>query len=75
MKETGRRRFPPPWKVHPITGGFTVQDANGTALAYVYADTNTMVSASYAHEKLSVEQAFLIARWIARLPELISPKT
>lgn len=52
-----------------------MQDANGTALAYVYADTNTMVSASYAHEKLSVEQAFLIARWIARLPELISPKT
>jgi len=34
-----------------------------------------MVSAPYAHEKLSVEEAFLIARWIARLPELISGRT
>jgi len=72
MSKQSKRRFPPPWKVQPIAGGFTVQDANGTVVCYIYAETNKMVSASYAHEKLSVEEAFLIARWIARLPELVA---
>jgi hypothetical protein len=32
------RRFPPPWTVEKIPGGFKVNDANGQSLAYVYAD-------------------------------------
>jgi hypothetical protein len=73
MEKSGKRRFPPPWKVLPIAGGFTVQDTHGTVLCYIYSDNNKMASASsYALEKLSVEEAFLLARWIARLPELIS---
>jgi hypothetical protein len=31
------RRFPPPWQVEQIPGGFKVLDANRQALAYVYA--------------------------------------
>ena len=31
------RRFPPPWKVEQIPGGFKVLDAPGQALVYVYA--------------------------------------
>ena len=31
------RRFPAPWIVEPIPGGFKVRDATGQALAYVYA--------------------------------------
>ena len=31
------RRFPPPWTVEQIPGGFKVVDANGQALVYVYA--------------------------------------
>jgi hypothetical protein len=31
------RRFPPPWQVEQIPGGYKVSDANGQALAYVYA--------------------------------------
>jgi hypothetical protein len=31
------RRFPPPWTVEQIPGGFKVVDANGQALAYVFA--------------------------------------
>jgi hypothetical protein len=31
------RRFPPPWIVEQIPGGFKVVDANGQSLAYVYA--------------------------------------
>jgi hypothetical protein len=31
------RRFPPPWTVETIPGGFKVIDANGQSLAYVYS--------------------------------------
>jgi hypothetical protein len=31
------RRFPPPWSVDKIPGGYVVRDANGQALAYVYS--------------------------------------
>ena len=30
------RRFPPPWTVEQILGGYKVLDANGQSLAYVY---------------------------------------
>ena len=30
------RRFPLPWMVEQIPGGFKVLDANGQSLAYVY---------------------------------------
>ena len=31
------RRFPAPWRVEQIPGGFKVLDASGKALVYVYA--------------------------------------
>ena len=34
---TSPRRFPPPWTVEQIPGGFKVLDANGQSLVYVYA--------------------------------------
>jgi hypothetical protein len=30
------RRFPPPWTVKALDGGFKIVDSNGQALAYVY---------------------------------------
>jgi hypothetical protein len=30
------RRFPPPWRVEQIPGGYKILDANGQSLAYVY---------------------------------------
>ena len=30
------RRFPPPWTIEQIPGGYKVLDANGQSLAYVY---------------------------------------
>jgi hypothetical protein len=30
------RRFPPPWTVEALDGGFKIVDSNGQALAYVY---------------------------------------
>ena len=34
---TTPRRFPPPWTVEQMPGGFKVLDSNGQALVYVYA--------------------------------------
>ena len=34
---TSSRRFPAPWQVEQIPGGYKVLDASGQALAYVYA--------------------------------------
>ena len=31
------RRFPPPWQIEQMPGGFKVLDATGQSLAYVYA--------------------------------------
>ena len=30
------RRFPPPWTVDALDGGFKIVDSNGQTLAYVY---------------------------------------
>ena len=38
------RRFPPPWTVEKIPGGFVVKDANGQQLAHVYADNRKIVN-------------------------------
>jgi hypothetical protein len=35
--DSASRRFPAPWKADKIPGGYVVRDANGQALAYVYA--------------------------------------
>jgi hypothetical protein len=34
------RRFPPPWTVERLLGGFKVIAANGQSLAYVYSREN-----------------------------------
>jgi hypothetical protein len=31
------KRFPPPWTVEQIPGGYKIKDANGQSRAYVYA--------------------------------------
>ena len=34
------RRFPPPWTIERLPGGFKVIDASGQSLAYFYAREN-----------------------------------
>ena len=34
------RRFPPPWQIERLPGGFKVADAHGQSLAYFYARDN-----------------------------------
>ena len=63
------RRFPPPWRVEPIEGGFKVIDANKQSLAYVYG-RETRADADSA-KVLTMDEARRIASNIAKLPKLL----
>jgi len=60
------RRFPPPWTVEALDGGFKVKDSNGQGIAYVYghADKRDAETA----KGLTLDEARRIAGNIAKLP-------
>ena len=61
------RRLPAPWQVEQISGGYKVLDANGQALAYIYArDTKTQADIA---KVLTLDEARRIAVNVTRLPE------
>jgi hypothetical protein len=59
------RRFPPPWSVEQIPGGYKVKDAHGQSLTYVYG-RETKTDADIAHV-LTMDEARRIASNIAKL--------
>ena len=61
-----QRRFPPPWTVEEIPGGFKVIDAQGQSLAYCYG-RETQADADIA-KVLTMDNARRIAANIAKLP-------
>jgi hypothetical protein len=66
MPEQSTRRFPPPWRVEQIRGGYKVLDTNGQSLAYVYG-RETRADADTAGV-LTMNEARRIASNIAKLP-------
>jgi hypothetical protein len=62
------RRFPTPWHVSRIPGGYVVRDANGRALAYVYSRDEAETRQA---KVLTADEARRIAFNIVRLPELL----
>ena len=66
------RRFPPPWTVEKIPGGFKVVDANQQSLAYVYS--RETLSDSQIANVLTEDEARRIASNIAKLPTLGATK-
>jgi hypothetical protein len=65
------RRFPPPWTVHKVAGGYRVDDAAGQALAHVYGREAHMALQA---KGLTWDEARRIAAGIARLPELMATR-
>jgi len=70
MNKTRRmRRFPPPWTVEQIPGGYKVLDANGQSLAYVYV-REKKVDADIA-AALTMDEGRRMASNIAKLANLL----
>ena len=63
------KRFPPPWTVESLDGGFKVIDSNGMSLCYVYGHTD--VSDAQIAKGLTLDEARRIAANIAKLPVLL----
>jgi hypothetical protein len=63
------RRFPPPWTVEELDGGFKVLDANGQVLAYVYGHVDSY-DARIA-KALTLDEARHTASNIVKLPTLL----
>ena len=66
------RRFPAPWTVEAIAGGFKIIDASKQTLAYVYGHADPR-DAGIANS-LSLDEARRIASNIAKLPGLLKAK-
>ena len=64
-----RRRFPVPWSVDESHACFTVRDADGQALAYVYFEDDSGRRA--AAKLLTHDEARRFATNIAKLPYLL----
>jgi len=69
MAEQRTRRFPPPWTVEQIPGGYKVKDANDQSLAYVYG-RESRADADVANV-LTMDEARRIASNIAKLPSFL----
>jgi K+/H+ antiporter YhaU regulatory subunit KhtT len=63
------RRFPPPWTVEKIPGGFKVCDATGQSVAFVYSREDP--SDARMAKVLTEDEARRIASNIAKLPALL----
>ena len=66
------RRFPPPWTVEALEGGFKVVEANKQAIAYVYGHADPR-DAGIA-KALTLDEARRIANGIAKLPSLLAKR-
>ena len=64
------RRFPPPWTVQRLPGGFKVVDASGQSLAYFYARENDTDAGTAG--VLTMDEARRLASNFAKLPELLT---
>ena len=63
------RRFPPPWTIEELDGGFKVLDASGQTLAYVYG--HAYQRDAQVAKSLTLDEARRIASNIVKLPNLL----
>lgn len=67
MAASIRERYPPPWRVEQIPGGFRVVASNCVPVAYVYGLAGHARSA--APNSLTPAEALAIAQAISRLAD------
>jgi hypothetical protein len=67
---TPSHRFPPPWRVVELPGGYAVEDANGQWLCTFYGRAEPNVAQQAGD--LTLDEARQLAANFARLPELLS---
>ena len=60
------RRFPPPWTVEALDGGYKIVDSHGQSLAYVYGHHDPRDAETA--KGLTLDEARRIASNIAKLP-------
>ena len=65
-----QRRFPAPWRVVELPGGYAVEDANGQWLCTFYGRSEPNVAQQAGDPTL--DEARSLAANFARLPELLS---
>src|SRR5918992_465068 len=63
-----RERFPPPWRLEEVPGGYRVTDVHGRPLAYVYGVDGSARAA--LPDALTPAEAHAIATAITRLPDI-----
>jgi len=68
---TPPRRFPPPWRVVEMPGGYAVEDADGQQLCTFYGSRAAPDVARQA-QTLTMDEARRMAGNFARLPELLN---
>lgn len=61
-----RERYPPPWRIEAMPGGYKVVSANGFSLAWVYALDNEATRAASPNALRSAE-ALALAKAIVEL--------
>ncbi len=65
MTESLRERYPPPWRIDELSGGYRVVSSNGFTLAWIYS-ADGIARLADPH-KLTHREALAMARAIAAL--------
>jgi hypothetical protein len=60
------KRFPAPWWVDSVPGGYVVRDAKGNSIAYVYGQ------AAKLKDLMTLGEAQVVAEVISDLPSLLA---
>jgi hypothetical protein len=60
------KRFPAPWWVDSVPGGYVVRDAKGNSIAYVYGQ------AAKLKDLMTLGEAQVVAEVISDLPDLLA---
>ena len=67
------RRFPRPWTIEGNPNCFWVVDAEGKRFGYTYFCSGQESIGTACTRELTRDEALLVVRNIARLPELLQP--